>query len=232
MRITVYAACLLLISAALTAAEYPFADLPETITATFDVNIQESEVAKNELLGYNIFGFSKPAEQALIRNFDPITIRFPHGVWSNFYNWETDGYTRNNDPWESNHAEVIEAYIEHNIRCGFPGLAILHEEKKKKGGRGYDMIWTYNLNYDSPQKSVARLKDRESHGFNVQDIELGNEHFWKGQRSSATSTPGKSLEVAKSVSAALKKEKPSVRLSIPLSWRRDHTDYNKTVADD
>jgi len=204
------------------------------MTATLDVKTQKTEAVNNRLLGCNIFGFTKPEEQELIRRFDPITIRFPHGVWANFYNWETDGYTRYGDTWKSGHAHTVDVtYARYNIRCGFPGLAELHAEKKQQnGGRGYDMIWTYNLNYDSPEKSVARLKDRGVHGFDVQDIELANEHFWKGQRSTATSTPEKFLKIAQSVSAALKREKPNVRLSIPLSWREGHTQYNKTIVGD
>jgi len=233
MRLMLYAALLLGSITTLTAAEFPFPDLPATLAATFEVTTRKTEEVNNRLLGYNIFHFTKPKEQDLIREFDPIVVRFPHGVWSNFYNWETDGYTRYSDTWKSGHAKTVEAYIKYNMRCGFPGLAALHKEKKERnGGRGYDMIWTYNLNYDSPQKSVARLKHSQSHGFDMRDIELSNEHFWKGQRSSATSTPEKFLQVAESVSAALKTEKPSLRLSIPISWRRNHAGYNRTIVGD
>lgn len=234
MRVTLFAMTFLFLGVSiLPAADYPFADLPESMTAICNVSTQKTEAVNNRLLGCNISGFTKPEEQDFIRRFDPITIRFPHGVWANFYNWETDGYTRYGDTWKSGHADTVEAYIKYNTRCGFPGLAELHAEKKQQnGGYGYDMIWTYNLNYDSPEKSVGRLKDREAHGFDVQHIELANEHFWEGQRSTATSTPEEFLKIAQSVSAALKREKPSVKLSIPVSWREGHTQYNRTIVGD
>lgn len=232
MRIPLYTALFLLSITTLAAPEYPFTDLPENIIATLNVNTNSKEPANNRLLGLNIFGFSKTKEQELIRAFDPLVIRFPHGVWANFYNWETDGYTRYNDTWPSEHAKTVESYEASNTKCGFPGLAQLHMEKKtQNNGVGYDIIWTYNINYDSPQKSVARLQHSEANGFDIKDIELGNEHFWKGQRSTATSTPEEYTAIARKISAALKQAKPAVRLSIPLSWRRDHAAYNTTLAD-
>jgi len=208
---------------------YPF-ELPDTVTANFEIQSQEIEMANNKLLGYNIFHFTSTADKDFIRKFDPITIRFPHGVWANFYNWETDGYDTYGDIWDhGSHDDVLEAS---NVKAGFPGLTALNNEKKQSNGVGYDMIWTYNLNYDDNAKNVARLKDSDAKGFDVCDIEIGNEHFWKTQRSTRTSTPEKYVVLAKSLSDTMKQVKPEVRLSIPISWRTSHADYNTTLVDD
>jgi hypothetical protein len=45
---------------------------------------------KNPILGYNIFGFRSATEKALINTFNPTTIRFPHGLFANWYDWRTD----------------------------------------------------------------------------------------------------------------------------------------------
>lgn len=218
----------------LAAQSYPFT-LPDTITAFFDVNTNDNEIFNNKLLGYNIFGYTSNSEKDFIRKFDPITIRFPAGVWSNFYNWETDGYTRYNDSIFNNapHSKVIENYIHRNVKAGFSGLTVLNREKKLVNkGKGYDVLWTYNLNYDSNKKTVERLINSDLEGFDVQDIELSNENFWVNQRSTRISTPQKFLNVAKSLSDTLRKVKPGIRLSVPLSWRTSHKNYNAEITSD
>jgi len=217
----------------LAGTPYPFKDLPDTVIAVLNVDTGKVEAANNKLLGTNIFGFTKDREKELVRAFDPITIRFPHGVWANFYDWETDGYSKHGDTFNNkSHDRVLRIYAEKNFRCGFPGLVQLNAEKMRSERGGFDMVWTYNLNYDDDQKSVARLRDSVAKGLEVRDIELANEHFWKSQRSTRTGTPDKFLRIAKSLSAALKKAKPDVRVSIPLSWRRSHGGYNRLIADD
>lgn len=69
---------------------YPFI-LPDNMNATINVITAEQERYNNKLLGTNIFGFSHNTEQALINRYQPVTIRFPHGLWANWYDWETNG---------------------------------------------------------------------------------------------------------------------------------------------
>jgi hypothetical protein len=211
---------------------YPFT-LPSEIVATLNIDTTKSEATNNKLLGYNIFDFNTNQEKDFIRRFDPITIRFPHGVWANFYNWETDGYTTYDDTYDhETYDDILAIYAQINYRGGFPGLTTLNNEKKlTNNGAGYDMMWTYNLNYDDNAKTIARLKDSDAKGFDVRDIEFGNEHYWSNQRGTRTSTPQKYVTLAKSLSAALKAEKPSVRVSITLSCEANHASYNQTMVD-
>ncbi|MBJ7880526.1 hypothetical protein [Gelidibacter salicanalis] len=218
---------------------YPF-ELPDSIIASISVNTKIHEPFNNKLLSVNIDwpakyykkeGYNHPQAQAFIKEFNPVSIRWPQGVWANFYDWEVDGRRRYDD---NNNREFIEAIEKHpELEYGFDGFKKLHDELN------FDVLWTFNLNYDSIDKTINRLRDREAKGFNISHIELGNEQFWKSQTGSRTNTAEKYTEVAQSISQALKAEKSTLKLGIPLSWRRgadgssfNHDDYNKTLTAD
>lgn len=214
----------------LNAQEYPFT-LPNTITVSLDVNTSDKEVFNNKLIGYNIQGFKTPTQQDFIKLVDPVTIRFPHGVWANFYEWETDGYQQ--DSYDNrDHQDALDVFVR-SFKGDIGGIAELNTAKKAiNNGKGYDMMWTYTINFDDGASSVARAKKDLGLGLEVKAIELGNEHFWRGQRSLRTETPEMYLAAATEVSSALKAEFPDIKLSLPLSWRRSHTDYNNTIKGD
>ena len=87
---------------------YPF-ELPDTVLAAFDLQFQEREAANNLLLGYNIFGYTTSQQKEFMRIMEPVTVRFPHGVWANFYNCETDGFDTYGDTWDhGSHDDVLE----------------------------------------------------------------------------------------------------------------------------
>ena len=164
--------------------EYPFT-LPNTITASLNVNTSDKEAFNNKLIGYNIQGFKTQVQQDFIKLVDPVTIRFPHGVWANFYEWETDGYQQ--DSYDNrDHQDALDIFVR-NIKGDIGGIAELNNDKKaSNNGKGYDMMWTYTINFDDGASSVARAKKDIGLGFEVKAIELGNEHFWRGQRSLRT----------------------------------------------
>ncbi len=210
--------------------EYPFS-LPNTITASLDVDTDSTEPFNNKLIGYNIQGFDTQLQKDFINLVDPVTIRFPHGVWANFYEWETDGYQQ--DSYDNrNHQDALDIFVQ-SITGDIDGIAALNTQKKNRtGGEGYDMMWTYSINFDDGASSVARAQKDIGLGLEVKAIELGNEHFWKGQRALRTETPEMYLAAASEVSSALKAEFPNIKLSLPLSWRRTHEDYNNTIKGD
>ena len=232
-------AILLLLSVVtLQAQDYPFV-LPANITATYDIDTKSAQTFNNNLLGLNIDwhagyeskGYNHPDAKSFMRNYKPVSVRFPQGVWSNFYDWKLDARRRYDDYDNKEFVNPVENF--QHIRYGFPGFTELHSEL------GFDVMWTWNMNYDSNQKSVERLRDHVSKGFKVQDIELGNELFWGTQKSHRVSTPEKFYAVAKSLSDTLKKIDPTIKISIPVSWRRgknidkfDHTHYNQVMTAD
>tara|TARA_R110002049_G_scaffold51189_3_gene144962 strand:- start:68 stop:1570 length:1503 start_codon:yes stop_codon:yes gene_type:complete len=204
---------------------YPY-DRTKMTTATVSINTSSKVAANNLLLGLNFSGFTTADEKEIVRYLDPVTVRFPTGVWSNWYDWETDSYSYPNDGYDIGefHRRVIDTWQILGVVGGFPGLKELHDEL------GFNMLFTYNVNTDSPAESVARLKDREAKGFDVKYIELGNEQFWEDQRSAKTATPINYLMTASAIAKALKAEKPSVKLSVPYGWRANQAAYNAQVG--
>lgn len=71
------------------AQSYPF-DLPDNMEATINLNTSSQESFNNLLLGTNIHHFKTDQEKDFVRKFSPITVRFPHGLWSNWYDWRRD----------------------------------------------------------------------------------------------------------------------------------------------
>lgn len=220
---------LLLSYTVVSSQDYPFT-LPNSVTATLTVDSIHTEAFKNQLLGYNVEGFNTSTEKDFIRKFNPVSIRFPHGLWANFYKWETDGYQNDsydNSPYDA----TIDVYAE-KVKGHINQIALLNAEKKQEYGQGFNMMWTYSMNFDDAASCVARAVKDSALGLEIKDIELGNEHFWSSQRSNQTKTAADFLNRASSVSAALHERFPEVRVSIPLGWRRSQEGYNKSILGD
>jgi hypothetical protein len=223
--------CVFFLNEKLQAQGYPF-NLPNTITASLNVETSSTETFNNKLIGYNMQGFDTQVQKDFINLIDPVTIRFPHGVWANFYEWETDGYQQ--DSYDNrDHQDALDNFFVCCETGDIGGIAALNTEKKNRtGGQGYDMMWTYSINFDDGASSVARAQKDIGLGLEVKAIELGNEHFWRGQRALRTETPEMYLAAASEVSSALKAEFPNIKLSLPLSWRKTHEGYNNTIKGD
>ncbi len=198
------------------------------------VNTTVFEPVNNALLGYNILHFKSQGEQDFVNRMDPVAMRFPDGVWGNFYDWETDGFTNHGHEHRRSdvYAPVLAKWKERGIKGGFDGLKKLNDQKKQRDGAGHNIVWLYNAAFDSPEKNVARIQDSIEKGFVVRDIELGNEQFWLTQVSNQTLTPEGYRDSARGISKALKQAQPDVRVSVTLSWRNQHDRWNKIVADD
>lgn len=221
---------LCLMSFTLHAQQYPF-DTPNTITASLNVETANTEAFNNKIIGYNIEGFRTQTQKDFLELVDPVTIRFPHGVWANFYEWQDDTYQQD-DYDNGSHQTVLDAYVR-SIKGHIDGIADLNTAKKNRtGGQGYDMMWTYSINFDDGASSVARAQKDLGLGLEVKAIELGNEHFWVNQRSNRTATPALYLAAATEVSSALKAAFPDIQLSIPLGWRRSQEEYNNSIISD
>lgn len=201
-------------------AETPYLiELPEVVEARLEVETNKKVPVNPMLLGLNCswperqygkVGYNHPDAQKLIRSFKPSSLRFPHGVWANFYDWESDG-RRMTDSYKTPYDAAVKDHPD--LKYGFEGLHQLH------GELGFDVLFTWNVNYDSPEKGVRRLLDRREKGFQVKRVELGNEIFWKTQRSGAVSDVGKYISVSKAHAAALKAVDPEIEISVPIHWR-------------
>ncbi len=230
LRPAMAAACFLLLlagfnqpKAASAQAVYPF-ELAEKMDTKLVVRTDVSTPINRMLWGINCswperqyakLGYNHPDAQKLITSFQPSSLRFPHGVWANFYDWESDG-RRMTDNYKTLYDSAVKDHPE--LKYGFDGLHKLHQKQ------GFDVLFTFNVNYDSAEKAVRRLMDLQEKGFAVPRVELGNEIFWKTQRSEAVSTVEKYIAVSKAHAERLKKHQPDLRVSVPIHWRKILTD--------
>ncbi len=240
-------------SNAVKAQDYPFT-LADTINVTLDVETSVQETFKNPILGYNIFGFNSAVEKSLINTFNPTTMRFPHGLYANWYDWRTDQTRvfgtetfeyihRNTENRIATISELnaINTFDRLNRKVGIDGLEQLNADKKETNqDLGYDVVWTLNMSVDgadftngSPE-TVAHYEDLIARGFNVKTVEMGNECFYPGQRSSIIPNATEYIARAKSIYAALKAKDPNIQLSIPLLRRGSfvNPDWNADLTQD
>ncbi len=244
---------LMLSSTVVLAQDYPFS-LPTNMEATLNITSSNTEVFNNLLLGTNTHHFTTTKEKDLINKLKPITIRFPHGLWANWYDWRRDvsrlfgeesfeyeqGVNKTIKTKKPDLLANIKIFDTNNIKVGIDGLTSLNATRKSQTGKGFDMMWTFNMSADgtdfnngSPE-TIARYNDLISRGFEVKVVELGNENFYPGQRSSIIPNAEDYIARAKSMSAALKAKDPNIRVSVPL-LRRDswaNPNWNKDLTED
>ncbi len=231
LKLIMFAIATCIVSRAIAQVGYPF-ELPDQIAATLDIDMSKSTPVNHMLLGLNCnwpenlygnVGYNHPDAQRLMTKLKPSSLRFPHGVWANFYDWESDG-RRITDDYKTPYDSAVKDHSD--LKYGFDGLHKLHQELQ------FDILLTFNVNYDSPEKAARRLVDRRNKGFGVKWVELGNEIFWKTQRSNAVADVEKYIEVSKAHAAALKKVSPSLQVSIPVHWRTAETNpWNLAVKE-
>ena len=113
--------------------------LPDDMVVKLSVSTRNSEKVNNKLLGYNILHYHSKKDKGFIRTFDPVTIRFPDGVWSNFYDWQTDRFTYHGDTGNKRSARfrnTVDTFNRLNKVGGIDGLVELNNEKKIKERNG------------------------------------------------------------------------------------------------
>ena len=211
------------------AVQYPYA-LPDAMSARLDIDLAHKTNFNNLLLGlncgwpemlYGMVGYNNPDAQKLITAFHPTSLRFPHGVWANFYDWEVDG-RRIYDGYSRVYLRAVKDHPD--LRYGFPGFTMLHSNLN------FDVLFTWNVDYDSPSKGVARLRDQDAKGFDTQRIELGNENFYKSQCSRAISNVQAYIRIAGTHAAALRATKPTLQISVPVEWKHPDGSWNMALA--
>lgn len=209
---------------------FPFS--VKAFTAKICVDTDSEEKSNNKLLclnmGYQVAtdmlkGFNSNLSKEFTRWYKPISLRFPQGAWGNFYNWETDGRSKyGDDEWNNG---SFNNQMSDRVKFGIDGFAELHKELK------FGILWVWSIGYKDEAYSQARLRDHLDKGLNVTDVELGNEYFWKTQRSSLIATEDMLVKRTESFAKALREVKPDLRFALPFSWRKDaHDSYNRKLA--
>jgi hypothetical protein len=219
------------------AQTYPF-PLPTTVTATLNVQTQQTETFNNLLLGINMSGFTSATDVEQVQRWNPITIRFPSGLFSNWYDYtndqtrvygtETFNYINGSGVTKTtslDHLSDIQYAESQATKTGIDGMPSLNNQKKNQnGGVGYDFLWTFNMsadgiNFSQSPATIARYYDLKSRGLPVKFVEMGNECFYPGQRSSIIPNSAQYIARAKNISQSLKAKDPTIKVSIPLLRR-------------
>lgn len=197
-----------------TSSSVPFSNKQLALNCTFQTNTGMSK------------GYDSAPSQAFVRWYNPVMLRFPPGAWANFYDWKGDNRNRHGDDY-NNGEFTSQCDNNPNYKYGINGLNSLHKSM------GFDILWIWNLNYFNEENAVEQLQNYSQRGFKVNDIELGNELFYKTQRASLTSTPSKIKDRAKTFAQALKQEKNDLRFAIPIAWKNGGADnYNSMMMQD
>lgn len=229
-------------------AQYPFS-LPQNLTATVNIDTQSQENFNNLLLGTNTISLHNGDGIPLIKEMDPVTLRFPHGLFSNWYDWGQDHarvfggevitFDRpdgSQGTVEINFLDAIKRMDQNELLVGINELTQANNERKAEKGKGYDMMWTFNMSADGTNfnngspVSVARYQDLVARGLEVKTIELGNENFFPSQRSTIIPNPSQYVARARSISTALKALDPNLKISVNIGWRTNNVDWNEGVT--
>jgi hypothetical protein len=244
---------------------FPVDDVPENQAATLSVDLGGRSDFNNRLFGVNFgwhvprfrgtttftSGFNSRAVQNLISQWQPPEIRWGDGVFANFYNYTTDRRAVRDDYKDGRYYDALQS----DVRYGFNGFARLKERLD------FDTIFTWNINYNTPQQGVERLLSHNEDGLEIDRIELGNELFFADQRAGATRSERRTINergrlepiletrrreseqirnTAREHYRALKAVDPSLQISIPVSYRTSgedpkydaHPIYNDILAED
>jgi hypothetical protein len=218
-----------------------------------DVNVPQTPGASNASLNgaYTTFqGFNAPVLQNFLKyQFDPVSVRFPQGVFANVYHWEDEVINDTLYVADSRVGADVKGsqkplkFGAPTIRLGYQGLKYLHNLPSSENG-GFDILTVLNINNHTNMSSGRRIDQMRADGFDVRDVELGNEFFWGNQRSNGIATEQAYVTRAKSVVTEVKRRAAlaginNMKFSIPISPQRglpgqttDHTNYNTILTAD
>ncbi len=189
----------------------------------------------NENRGFQ--GFNSQTAKDFIEERDPVVIRFPQGVFANSYNWEQVTDSNGNIIAEADSRHILDPFIENGrtiskhdspatVRIGYPSLRGIFD-KAIANERPLDLLTVLNVVGNDGVSNGRRWESMINDGFEVEDMELGNEFFFRSQRTGTISTPSSWRNRAERIvtnirgrAARLGKE---VRFGIPLTYRASDT---------
>ncbi len=176
-------------------------------------------------------GFNSLAGQRFIEDNDPVVIRFPQGVFINSYNWErvvdengvelAAADSRNIvDPFEVRGMVAHQSPV--NVRIGYPSLRGIFDTAARNG-KPLDLLTGISVVGNDANSNLRRWESMINDGFDVTDMELGNEFFFRTQRSGTINTEAQWRTRASSIVTAIRNRANqlgrNVRFAIPIAYR-------------
>ena len=162
---------------------------------------------------------------------DPVVIRFPQGVFANSYNWEQVRDSRGNVLAEADSRNIVDPFpvrdtIRHNspatVRLGYPALRGIFDRAAAEN-RPLDLLTVLNVVSNDGVSNGERWESMIRDGFDVQDMELGNEFFFLGQRSGTINTEAQWVDRARRIVTNIRgraaRLNRTVRFGIPITYR-------------
>ena len=209
------------------AQSYPFT-LPNTVTGAINIKTATKVKHNNLQLGLNLEGFKTTDDRNNFKKLNPIVARYPHGLFANWHDWSTDKTrvfgnttftvktptgTRNTTISELNTIQTKEASSQ---TVGLNEFETLYDEQTSK----FKTVWTFNMSADGTDftkstETINRYNDLVKRGFPVEFVEMGNENFYAGQRSSIIPNQEEYIKRAKKMNADLKAKANALRVNFP-----------------
>lgn len=180
-------------------------------------------------------GFNAEFVQEFIEDRDPVVIRFPQGVFANTYNWERVRDSRGRTIAEADSRNIVDPFpvmrngmpvIEHDspegVRLGFRSLRGIFDTAEANG-RPLDLLTVLNVVGNDADSNGRRWQSMIDEGFDVQDMELGNEFFFRGQRTGTINTEtawlNRARNIVREIRSRARNANRTVRFALPITYR-------------
>jgi len=184
-------------------------------------------------------GFNTVLAQELIEARDPVVIRFPQGVFANSYNWEQVRDDNGNVIAEADSRNIVDPFpvmrngeltVLHDspptVRIGYPSLRGIFDTAQANN-RPLDLLTVLNVVSNDGVSNGRRWESMINDGFDVQDMELGNEFFFRTQRSGTINTEAQWRDRASRIVGNIRGRAArlgrTVRFAIPITYRASDT---------
>ncbi|AJR04803.1 T9SS type A sorting domain-containing protein [Siansivirga zeaxanthinifaciens] len=202
-------------------------------------------------------GFNSVNGQQFIAENDPVVLRFPQGVFANTYHWEQVLDDTGQEIAAADSRHIIDPFIvngrlisQHDspvsVRIGYPSLKSIFDTAANNG-KPLDLLTVLSIIGNDADSNGRRWSSMIEDGLDVKDMELGNEFFFRSQRSGTISTEAQWVARARQIVENIKNRasalNKTVRFAIPISFRggdptqsqstRDfHQNYNDLITVD
>ena len=182
-------------------------------------------------------GFNSQTAKDFIEERDPVVIRFPQGVFANSYNWEQVKDSNGTVIAEADSRHILDHFIEDNktiskhdspatVRIGYPSLRGIFD-KAIANERPLDLLTVLNVVGNDGVSNGRRWESMINDGFDVEDMELGNEFFFRSQRTGTINTPSawrnRANRIVTNIRGRAARLGKEVRFGIPLTYRASDT---------
>jgi hypothetical protein len=202
-------------------------------------------------------GFNAVNGQEFIADNDPVVLRFPQGVFANTYHWEQVLDENGDEIAAADSRHIIDPFIingrvisQHdspiNVRIGYPSLTSIFDTAASNG-KPLDLLTVLSIIGNDADSNGRRWSTMIEDGLDVRDMELGNEFFFRSQRSGTISTEAQWVARAREIVENIKNRANAldrtVKFAIPISFRGGdpaqsqttrnfHQNYNNAITVD